>query len=156
MRSNRRNGFTLIELVLVIVILGLLSVVVVPKYVDMQKDAELATAQRFGAALKEACNGYLSRAVVTGGMPANIDFSTFVTLSGSPLPQHTLEVEGALRDLLQDPAAPIAGPSDGYTRIRLVFRSGARATYTIVPATGQITDTYTGFAAGGGGGGCQP
>ena len=53
-----RNGFTLIELVIIIVILGVLSVSVVPKYVDMQKDAELAAAQRFGAALKEGHSFY--------------------------------------------------------------------------------------------------
>lgn len=46
-----KRGFTLIELVMVIVILGILGVVAVPKYVDMKKDAKEAAAYGYiGAA----------------------------------------------------------------------------------------------------------
>ncbi len=48
---TNQSGFTLIELIIVIVILGLLSVVAIPKYVDMRKQAATATANGvFGAA----------------------------------------------------------------------------------------------------------
>lgn len=53
MRKNR-NGFTLIELVIVIILVGVLSVIVVSRYVSMQKEAERAAFTYTLATLNEA------------------------------------------------------------------------------------------------------
>jgi prepilin-type N-terminal cleavage/methylation domain-containing protein len=43
MRARRHSqGFTFLELVVILVILGLLSSVAVPRFFDLQRDAEVA------------------------------------------------------------------------------------------------------------------
>ena len=46
------HGFTLIELIMVIVILGVLSAVALPKFLDMRRDARVAKLQGLEATLK--------------------------------------------------------------------------------------------------------
>jgi MSHA pilin protein MshA len=58
----KQAGFTLIELVIVIIILGILAVVAVPKFVDLSSDARTAATNGVASALSSA-NGvnYASR-----------------------------------------------------------------------------------------------
>ena len=52
----KEKGFTLIELVMIIVILSILAAVAVPKYIDLASDAELASKNAFSATIMSAAS----------------------------------------------------------------------------------------------------
>jgi prepilin-type N-terminal cleavage/methylation domain-containing protein len=74
--NHKQTGFTLIELIIVIVILGILAVTAAPKFIDLSGDAIGATVKARAATLKADINLVYAKAIIENKLSGNETIST--------------------------------------------------------------------------------
>lgn len=79
--KSKQAGFTLIELVVVITILGILAAIAIPRFVDLQGNARLAKMQAAAGAVKSAAALAHSAAIVSSTYPSE----TTVSMEGETI-----------------------------------------------------------------------
>ena len=98
MVSNEK-GFTLIELIIVIVILGILSVVAIPRYQDLRTDAAIAAADGvYGAAEGASAVNFASRLVSPTRATMIGSINDLVIAMGGTLPEGWTYGGGGMQD----------------------------------------------------------
>ena len=69
---KRNAGFTLIELIIAIVILGILAVTAAPKFINLQGDARSSTVTAMKGAVEAAGSMAHSKAIIAGKEKASV------------------------------------------------------------------------------------
>ena len=67
MLKSTNNGFTLIELIIVMVILGIMAAVAVPRYLDSIANAEESAEDAVISAIRNGLKQYANNSLVEGG-----------------------------------------------------------------------------------------
>ncbi|MBP6900997.1 MAG: type II secretion system protein [Burkholderiaceae bacterium] len=136
MNKVRQFGFTMIELIVVIVVLGILAAVALPKFIDVSGNAKTAAL---------------------GGVAGAAASAMTINFSGCAVTQHVPTAGKCVQISNCDQVGTIlqGGMPSGYTVATLpidgadsAVANGDEDTCTITQTNGGATATFTGLAAG--------
>ena len=101
----KQEGFTLIELIVVIVILGILAVTAAPKFIDLQGDARASTLQGLAGAMKGAATLVHGKALVANKVSSEAQYVCIGSTSQSscsPSSKDAVRVKCGFPDATED------------------------------------------------------
>ncbi len=118
-KIKNQQGFTLIELVIIIVILGILAAVAIPKYQDLSGEAREASARSSLGSLRSAITIYYANQAVQNGTaiwPSLADVRTpgTVMAQGVPANPYQVAVPDSIVDATGQAKGTVIGASGGW------------------------------------------
>ncbi|MBI3541051.1 MAG: type II secretion system protein [Deltaproteobacteria bacterium] len=134
MASNNK-GFTLIELVLVITILGILAVAALPSFIDISTNARQSSMSGVVGAVRSGISLYRSNDIVKNGPPGLYPTTLDAAAAGAKS-----TADPFYSAILQQPLKDTAWKKDAADANVYIFNDGtSTCTYTYVAATGAFT-----------------
>ena len=84
MKTRNQSGFTLIELVVVIALLGILAAFAIPRFASLEREARAATTQGLSGSVRSAAAMAHGLFLATGSTPVNMEGNAIVIVNGYP------------------------------------------------------------------------
>ncbi len=133
---NRQTGFTLIELVVVITILGILAAFAIPRFTQLDSQARIAAVSSLGGSLQSAAALAHAQYLAMGTSPAAVvmDGATITLAFGYP-DQTATGIQNSLQDT-SGFTATVAGAAVTFTKNGAPTPAGCAVTYTASSALG--------------------
>jgi MSHA pilin protein MshA len=150
MKSYQSRGFTLIELVVVITILGILAAFAIPKFIALDTQARTATVNGLAGTVKSAAALARSLSMASGNPAIVVMEGQAVAMLNnypdSPAGGIPMAINGiTAADFTYAPGA--SGANGVWTRVGAPTPAGCIVTYTPATAAGvppQVATTVTG------------
>jgi MSHA pilin protein MshA len=145
MRKTPNTGFTLIELVIVIVILGILAAAAFPRFVDLSIDARVASLNGIAGSLRSAA-AITHATQLAKGLSSNGSVSMEgVSISMNDGYPTASAIQSTLADTSGFTITVISGGAGVNPGTRFALRTGCHVTYSVansvVAATASVDAT---------------
>ncbi|EKE01692.1 MAG: type IV pilus, mannose-sensitive hemagglutinin A [uncultured bacterium] len=148
---KKQNGFTLIELIIVIVILGILAAFAIPKYMQLDKKARISTVQGLAGSIKAAAvlvHGVAKTAKSTGEtITSSVNVGDVnVTIDSTSLypTGEAAGINAALEDVTGFTASGASAESVTFNKDGAADETNCYVTYNIDADTANVTYVTSG------------
>lgn len=139
-----QKGFTLIELVVVIVILGILAAVALPKFVDLSGDARRSVMKGVMGSMESANAMIYAKAQAAGTLGTTASPATIASLPGSPQVAYGFAANGTELAKVMDlsPASDFSVAAGSISHLKAPTPASCAIAYTAATSS-TVPPTYT-------------
>jgi MSHA pilin protein MshA len=142
MKNANTRGFTLIELVVVIALLGILAAFAVPRFASLETEARTATVQGLAGSLRSASAMAHGLNLATGNNPVSMEGASVTLVNGYPSAatvQNTLsDFTGFTPNVGSPTATDTTFVKTGFPGCEVVYsEAGAGGAPGVTPNTGS-------------------